>query len=1813
MRYLALAALVLLGNIWLAGAWVVQESEYITIGQTIEAHLEQGERATWLLTGDTPVHVDIDAYSTEFDTHLQIFNEDGERLRYNDDWHETKDAHVGLAIEPDKTYTIVVSSYENTGSGLYQLSVKETRIQVGQRARGRMWQGQPVAWLIEQVNTPTTVNIDVTSEDFDTLLSVFDQAGNKIAENDDRPGDTDSLLTGVLLAPDEQYTIVVSSYQALQQGDFVLSVFATDDASSAESGETTGDSATTILTTPVETTLSPGSTVTGSIQPGDSASWTIVVEEPVTVTFDLHSDEFDPFIELYDAGENRIRYNDDRQEGESDSRLAGVPLAAGQPYKVVVRSYNNQAQGTYQLSAETARIGPDEKVTAMLRYEPVRWHIEVAAHTVVKIDLHSEAFDTQLTVYDQQGNQIAFNDDWQGDLNSHVEEVELWPGETYIIEAVSVDNQGAGSYTLAVEAMHIDPQPDLTPDGEIVQTLDAGHRVSWRFRVDQAGPITFDLRSDTFDAVLTVKDAAGNEVARSDSWGGTSNARITTGVALLPNERYTLLVSSYDDKGNGEYRLSAAYTPEATHAAERWMNQGLELMASNDYRVALERFARAETFYRDAGDSYGKEQAAFLLGLMNQKIGHHLPALEAYGRALELQWQTYGNRGEGQTLEQVGQVYYTQGEYITALDQYWLAWDIASKQVKDRQWTGRILYHVGEAYHALRQYEEAITHYAEALHIAQDTDDQAAEGDALSGLGRLYQEQHNYELALDYLLPALEIRRVLHDRTGEGTMMQTIAWAYMGRWQYRTALEYFKQALAIHRNVNSHTEEARALEGIGNIHRYTGEYELAIIRLKQAQALYIELDDLSGAARALDGVGYVHYILGHYADALSYLDQALNNQTTIGDRRGELTSLNYKGAVYTAQGHYSDAFDLHDRAYLIAREMGDRHGMADSLYFTGEVFRALGQPIRALDLYWDALEIQREVEVNDQEGERATLFGIGWALYETQDARALSFIKQVSNNAAEMEDRRGVGLGLVYVGEMQVAYGEYEDALESYRRAESILREANDRRGLAIARSDTGWTYAKLREYDRALDNLFAALVIHHEVADIVWEARTLERIGAVYDERGEFGSALKHYQQALNIGKQTGELKTQIALLNRIGAVYYHMTEYDKALINHQQARDIALQINDLPGLAESYALLGNVYREQGQTAEAETLYQLAQEIYEQLDDRVQEGHIKTQAAELYQPGAGQPWQYGWALHLYFETWNIHREMGNKLGEAIALNKIGVVYRLQGKYQDAEVYHKQALEIVQQADDRLEEVRILQNLGALYEEMGHPYQALPHYERAIELIEAIHADIGLQSGQMTFGARKISILPYHRLVGLLIETDPTRAFLYAERGRARTFLFYLENLQLGAESLTFENVSDADLLNQLQAKRDEILALETERTKLFYKRPKADEEEVGKIDKEIAALGKQIDQLEIELAQIGDFIEAQNPDLNQLTRVDVPDIATIQTALADDTLLLSYYVTENEVYAFVLTQTDIHGMQLPATPGDLRNAVSAFRVDQTQTYPLEELYTLLIEPLEGLLKLPAVSSEETPKIIVVPHDVLNFISFASLTPDGESYLIDQYAITYSPSAAVYTVLVGNRPEVTGQPLVLGDPDYSLPYAMDEARAVAAALGVQPALGNEATESLLREHIGTASIVHIAAHGKFDAQDPLSSALKLAGDDQHDGYLEVREVYGLPLREHNPLVVLSACETAVGALTAGDEFQGLTRAFLLSGARTVVASLWTVNDAATSELMTRFYKNQAAGMSEAEALATAQRTLRQHRDWSAPDYWAGFVLMGVPD
>jgi CHAT domain-containing protein len=259
-------------------------------------------------------------------------------------------------------------------------------------------------------------------------------------------------------------------------------------------------------------------------------------------------------------------------------------------------------------------------------------------------------------------------------------------------------------------------------------------------------------------------------------------------------------------------------------------------------------------------------------------------------------------------------------------------------------------------------------------------------------------------------------------------------------------------------------------------------------------------------------------------------------------------------------------------------------------------------------------------------------------------------------------------------------------------------------------------------------------------------------------------------------------------------------------------------------------------------------------------------------------------------------------------------------------------------------------------------------------------------------------------------------------------------------------------------------------------------------------------------------------------------------------------------------------------------------------------------LYDALFAPLKPHIR--------HPNLVIVPHGALHYLPFAALwDAEYQRYLVQDYAVTYAPSASVLQFILDKRSPDQGRLLAMGNPDGSLPYAEDEAEAVANLYGAAPLLRQAAVESQVYAEAGEVDVLHLAAHGKYDSNNALYSRIELAPDGAEDGNLEVHEVYGLDLRGTN-LVVLSACKTSLGDQSAGDELVGLARSFLYAGTPAVVTTLWSVDDAASGAEMKAFYGHVRDGMTNAEALRAAQLDVMADERWREPYYWAAFSLTG---
>lgn len=494
-------------------------------------------------------------------------------------------------------------------------------------------------------------------------------------------------------------------------------------------------------------------------------------------------------------------------------------------------------------------------------------------------------------------------------------------------------------------------------------------------------------------------------------------------------------------------------------------------------------------------------------------------------------------------------------------------------------------------------------------------------------------------------------------------------------------------------------------------------------------------------------------------------------------------------------------------------------------------------------------------------------------------------------------------------------------------------------------------------------------------------------------------------------------------------------------------------------------------------------------------------------------------------------------------------------------------------------------------SMADAYLQTGKPAEAIPFYKKAIDSIESTRSLFESEESRSAFFEDKRGIYG-GMVVAQLRAKHFAEAFNYAERARSRAFLDILgSRVQLAR---------GGSLLEEERALQGRISALQA--------RMAGQEED---------SADRQRFRRELDEAQkaYNDFLaRVRKADKEQASLMSVEPLTLkeVQVLLEPGVTMLEYFVTPGAVLLWVVEKDRLRYVNIPIPRAKLVGQVTSLRETIYQVAEKEkfrassqELYKLLIEP--ALLYLRG------KELLIVPHDVLHYVPFQALLSATGSYLIQEYPIYYLSSASLMQFTRGKKHAAGGRALVLGNPSlgddaYNLRFAEREAREVANVYPQSAVyLKTEATKPTALSLSPKYDMLHFAVHAELSEEDPMGSALLLAGVGKEDGRLKVGEIFSLNLQAN--LVVLSACETGLGKLSNGDEMIGLTRAFIYAGTPSIVTTLWKVNDRASYELMKEFYQHLKAGK-KSEALRQAQ--LKTMQEFPEPFYWAAYQLTGEP-
>ena len=516
----------------------------------------------------------------------------------------------------------------------------------------------------------------------------------------------------------------------------------------------------------------------------------------------------------------------------------------------------------------------------------------------------------------------------------------------------------------------------------------------------------------------------------------------------------------------------------------------------------------------------------------------------------------------------------------------------------------------------------------------------------------------------------------------------------------------------------------------------------------------------------------------------------------------------------------------------------------------------------------------------------------------------------------------------------------------------------------------------------------------------------------------------------------------------------------------------------------------------------------------------------------------------------------------------------MGEIYFRQNQFPNALESFNKALVLAESQGDANRITSTSTRIADLLRVSGQPAEAIAFYHKAIQQTESARALLQSEDYRQSYFEGGLGAY-VSMIETLLAASKPGEAFNYNERARSRLFLDVLGskvrlsrtkgNLQEEEKSLS-ENL--ATLSARFAAERE---AAETLREELARER--------GEIEQRYSAF---IDKV-------------RNKDREQasLMNVEPLKLTEIQALLDPGQTLLEYFVTPEKTFLWVVTKDRLKALTIPISDKDLAVKVGALRKAISELRSIPE-YRKVARDLYGLLLGPALSDIKGKELMIVPHGILHYLPFQALYSPRGKYLIEEHSLSYLSSASLLQFTTAKRKPRREKILAVGNPRLINPAielnaAESETREVARLYpGSTTLVKREATEEKIKRLSMGYDVLHFAAHAELRDDDPLSSAILLANEGKEDGRLEVREIFQMNINAD--LVVLSGCETGLGKVSDGDEFVGLTRAFIYAGTPSVIASLWKVEDSSTARLMASFYKNLKT-MSKVKALRQAQLQL----------------------
>ncbi|CAH3177381.1 unnamed protein product [Porites lobata] len=722
-----------------------------------------------------------------------------------------------------------------------------------------------------------------------------------------------------------------------------------------------------------------------------------------------------------------------------------------------------------------------------------------------------------------------------------------------------------------------------------------------------------------------------------------------------------------------------------------------------------------------------------------------------------------------------------------------------------------------------------------------------------------------------------------------------------------------------------------------------------------------------------------------------------------------------------------------------------------------------------------------------------------------------------------------------------------------------------DRAGEGKAYCDRGNAYHSLGDFQKAIEYHQRHLKIWEEVGDRAGQGIAYCGLGNAYHSLGYFQKAIEYHEGHLKISKEVGDKAGEGKAYCNLGNAYQSLGYFQKAIEYHERHLEISKEVGDRAGEGRACGNLGIDYFRRGDFQEAKHYHELHLKILNEEGDRAGKGKASGNLGNAYH-GLGD---FQKAIECHGRDLNISKEVGDRAGEGRAYANLGNDYYRLGYFQKAIECHEGHLKISKEVRDREGEGKAYYNLANVYHSVEDFQKAVQCYKNSLIALDHIRRNL------ISNDEWKITLKSTYDHINLRLwelqfkEGKVSEALLTADQGRAQALNDLLE-FKYGLKELHPE-------IGTLSARPSDFAC---------YLPPNT------------AFMGISEGGIVVWVNEKGNEIKTRR------TEIDVSVTTYFQSLLE---------ATHNEIG--VRGEVNCEDRSL-GNPSDKKLAEE--RSSKPKSHPsyfeaksLQTFYNVVIDPIRDLL--------QGDEVVIVPEGPLCLAPYAAFMDLKSKYLCETFRIRLLPSLSSLR-LIENCPadwHSKTDALLVGDPWVQevttlgqLEWAEKEVQMIGEILQTEPLVGKQATKDEVLRRISSVALVHIAAHGEMETGEIVlapNTTPPSVDPAREDYILTMKDVLKAQIRAR--LVVLSCCHSARGEVKS-EGVVGIARAFLGAGARSVLVSLWAIDDEATMEFMEFFYRQLVNGRSASEALNKAMKSMRESDRFSAVKYWAPFVLIG---